>query len=293
MSQVRLNAEAESLKAVIRRREWEDAARRALGLRSGASAVPDALASAEAAGTVGTPLHAKLLERTEEKAAWERKAAEVLRPNAPRVPLNRLEALAEEGIEMGCRLAGLPELTAAVIAARAWSSRAAEVVELFAGADATREPLPQVVIRVRAASSAPAAGVSDSFYSPVSVNLCRRRTALLVMCTLSEACLYKASTSCSKHAACATSASSATCEATQSTARLRATCQSHLPKSRTSARTWTTSKSSSARARGSASSSATCPRYRRALGDLPSIPNLAFVAPIRSAGRCTLALAYT
>ncbi len=45
---------------------------------------------------------------------------------------------------MNCRLAGLPELTTAYDAARAWSSRAAEVVELFAGADATRQPLPQV-----------------------------------------------------------------------------------------------------------------------------------------------------
>ena len=75
--QVRLHAEAESLKAVIRRREWEEGAKRALGPRSGASAVPDALAAAEAAGTVGTPLHARLLEHTKEKAAWERRAAEV------------------------------------------------------------------------------------------------------------------------------------------------------------------------------------------------------------------------
>ena len=141
--QVRLG-EAEGLKAVIRRREWEETARRALGPRAAASAVADALDAAEEVGIVDRPLLAKLRERLEEKAAWEARAAEVLQADAPRVPRGHLEALLEAAAEIGCRLAGLPELTAALDAARMWSGRAAEVVELFADADATGTPLPQV-----------------------------------------------------------------------------------------------------------------------------------------------------
>lgn len=136
--------EAESLKAVIRRREWEESARRALGPRAAASAVSDALDAAEDAGVVGSPLHAQLQERMRGKAGWERRAAEVLKADAPRVPRAQLEALVKEASEMGCRLAGLPELTAALDAAKMWSARAAEVVELFGEADAAGEPLPEV-----------------------------------------------------------------------------------------------------------------------------------------------------
>ena len=91
----------------------------------------------------------------------------------------------EEGAEMGCRLAGLPELTTAFDAARAWSSRAAEVVELFAGADSSRKPLPQVDIVLRAASLWLPADCAVR-HPPLTICTCRRCTAPLVTGTLSE-----------------------------------------------------------------------------------------------------------
>ena len=143
IEQVRLR-EADALRAIIRRREWEEGARRAFGPRAAASAVSDALAAAEEAGAVGTPLHTQLQERMDQKARWEARTAELLRADAPRVPRAVLEALLQEASAMGCRLAGLSDANAALDAAKRWSSRAAEVVELFAEADATGNPLPQV-----------------------------------------------------------------------------------------------------------------------------------------------------
>jgi hypothetical protein len=144
--QVRLE-EADALRAVIRRREWEEGARRALGPRAAASAVSDALEAAEDAGAIGTPLHVQLQERMDQKARWEARTAALLDPDAPRVPRAALEALLEEASAMGCRLEGLPEATAALESAKTWSTRAAEVVELFAEADATGNPLAQVTLQ--------------------------------------------------------------------------------------------------------------------------------------------------
>ncbi len=181
---------------------------------------------------------------------------------------------------MACRLAGLPELTTAFDAARAWSSRAAEVVELFAGADASRKPLPQVGILL-------ALHLRD-FLSILPTVL---RGTRRLPSTPAGAALRRSSRACCRsldmfltrraadvlHVQSASRAFAANCEAQ---ARLDCvpliTHIATLP--RTSARTWTTSKSLSVRGRGCASSSTSWARCRRAFCDLCSIPDLACIA---------------
>ena len=51
---------ADTLRAEIRRREWEESARRALGVRAGLTAVRDSLAEAEAADTLDSELYLRL-----------------------------------------------------------------------------------------------------------------------------------------------------------------------------------------------------------------------------------------
>lgn len=52
---------AGTLRAEVRRREWEETARRALGVRAGLHAVRDALAEADAAGAAGSEFHRRLM----------------------------------------------------------------------------------------------------------------------------------------------------------------------------------------------------------------------------------------
>ena len=52
--------EAEALRSEIRRREWEEVARRAMGPRAAINAVPEVLAEAEAADATDTELYHKL-----------------------------------------------------------------------------------------------------------------------------------------------------------------------------------------------------------------------------------------
>ena len=51
---------ADALRAEIRRREWEESARRALGVRAGHTAVRDSLAEAAAADTLDCELYQRL-----------------------------------------------------------------------------------------------------------------------------------------------------------------------------------------------------------------------------------------
>uniref|UniRef100_A0A1D2AF40 Uncharacterized protein n=2 Tax=Auxenochlorella protothecoides TaxID=3075 RepID=A0A1D2AF40_AUXPR len=123
--------EVEELRGIIRRREWEDAARRALNNRNSLHALHEVDGQAEDVGAGDCELAVRLREKIAAAEAWDREAAAFLEAaQAPglgedqRPDRGPLAAMVERGSALGVKLERGSALQGALLAAEGWLARA-------------------------------------------------------------------------------------------------------------------------------------------------------------------------
>ncbi|CAL8461880.1 g1411 [Coccomyxa elongata] len=116
--------QVDELRLEIRRREWEELAKKALSAKQSLAALQELLAEAAAKGADETSLADGLRKRIASAEDWERRAdAFFASPN--KHVLQALEDLAEDGNSMGVKMGSLVQVNTALTSAHGWAKAAA------------------------------------------------------------------------------------------------------------------------------------------------------------------------